>query len=142
MLYFAVDDSSDTVSHATFRDEVDKSFVLRKSSDLHAACVRYSDGDLNSFEKFAVEQDGTNFTRAVYAQMRKIRPGAIVSYGELARMAGFPGAARAVGSACARNQIALLVPCHRVVSAQGIGGYEYGTAMKEKLLRHEGLDNL
>ncbi len=142
MLYFAVDDSSDTVTHATFRDEIDKSFVLRKTSDLHTACVQYSDGDLSSFDKFVVEQNGTKFTCAVYAQMRKIRPGTVVNYGELARMAGSPGAARAVGSACARNQIALIVPCHRVVSAQGIGGYEYGTAMKEKLLRHEGLDNL
>ncbi len=140
-LFFAVNDSSGAIIRASFRDEIDKSFVLRKSSDLHTACDRYSDGDLNAFDYFQVEQSGTDFTGAIYTHMRKIGPGASMTYGELARTAGFPGAARAVGSACARNEIVLIVPCHRVVAAQGIGGYEFGTPIKEKLLRHEGLDN-
>ena len=140
-LYFAVNEDSGSIVQATFRDEVDTNFALRKSSDLHAACNQYSDGDLDAFNDFRVEQGGTEFTRAVYSHMRRIPPGSTASYGELAGMAGFVGAARAVGSVCARNKIVLVVPCHRVVAAQGIGGYEFGTSIKEKLLRHEGLDN-
>ncbi len=139
-LYFAVNEDTGSIVQATFRDEIDKSFALRKTSSLHTACNQYSDGDLDAFSDFGVEQGGTEFTRAVYTHMRRIPPGSTASYGELASMAGFAGAARAVGSACARNKIVLVVPCHRVVAAQGIGGYEFGTLIKEKLLRHEGLD--
>ena len=139
-LHFAVNEDSGSIVQASFRDEIDKSFALRKSSSLHTACNKYSDGDLDAFNDFGVEKGGTEFARAVYSHMRGIAPGSTASYGELASMAGFVGAARAVGSVCARNKIVLVVPCHRVVAAQGIGGYEFGTPIKEKLLRHEGLD--
>jgi methylated-DNA-[protein]-cysteine S-methyltransferase len=135
-LYFAVDEDAGTIVHASFRDEIDKNFVLRKSSKLHTACARYSDGELAAFNDFLVEQGDTEFARAVYTQMRKISPGETARYGELAGLAGSAGAARAVGSVCARNKIVLIVPCHRVVAAHGIGGYEFGTLVKKKLLRH------
>ena len=66
--------------------------------------------------------------------------GEVVTYGELAALAGFPGAARAAGSFCARNRFALIVPCHRVVGAAGIGGYgTTGTGVKRRLLALEGV---
>jgi methylated-DNA-[protein]-cysteine S-methyltransferase len=67
--------------------------------------------------------------------------GEIVSYGELAALAGRPGAARAAGGFCARNRFALLLPCHRVVAASGPGGYgEAGVTVKRRLLALEGIE--
>jgi methylated-DNA-[protein]-cysteine S-methyltransferase len=137
-LYFAANDDTTSIIHASFRDEIDKNLTLRKRSNLHTACMRYSDGELDAFEDYGVDQGDSDFTRSVYSQMRRIPPGTTQTYGELAKISGSPGAARAVGSVCARNRIVLIVPCHRVVAAQGIGGYEYGAAVKKKLLSHEG----
>jgi methylated-DNA-[protein]-cysteine S-methyltransferase len=64
--------------------------------------------------------------------------GSTATYGELAERVGSPGAARAVGAACAANPIPLIVPCHRVVGASGPGGYAGGLELKRKLLAHEG----
>jgi methylated-DNA-[protein]-cysteine S-methyltransferase len=66
--------------------------------------------------------------------------GEVVSYGALAALAGRPGAARAAGSFCADNRYALIVPCHRVVAANGIGGYgSGGEQLKRRLLAIEGV---
>jgi len=71
--------------------------------------------------------------------LRKIGRGEVVTYGELAALAGAPGAARAAGSFCARNRLGLFVPCHRVVGASGIGSYgSYGVEYKRRLLELEG----
>jgi methylated-DNA-[protein]-cysteine S-methyltransferase len=71
--------------------------------------------------------------------MRKVSPGKLISYAELAKRAGSPDAVRAAGSACARNLVALVVPCHRIVKTGGnLGNYAYGLKAKEWLLRHEG----
>jgi O-6-methylguanine DNA methyltransferase len=82
----------------------------------------------------------TPFQCAVAAALRQVPRGEVVTYGELAAVAGFPGAARAVGSFCARNRFAVIVPCHRVVGAAGIGGYgTTGTGVKRRLLALEGV---
>jgi methylated-DNA-[protein]-cysteine S-methyltransferase len=71
--------------------------------------------------------------------MRRVPYGEVVTYGELAALAGYPGAARAVGSFCAHNRFAIVVPCHRVVAADGIGPYgSLGTDYKRRLLALEG----
>jgi methylated-DNA-[protein]-cysteine S-methyltransferase len=83
------------------------------------------------------------FPRAVYETLqRDVRFGETVSYGELAEMAGRPGAARAVGNAMSRNPVLIVVPCHRVVAAGGrIGGYGLsGVATKRFLLALEGVE--
>ena len=81
----------------------------------------------------------TPFQRAVYQAMSRIPYGQVRSYKELAATAGYPGAARAVGTVCKNNPIVLLVPCHRVVPATGgYGNYRYGTELKQQLLRIEG----
>jgi methylated-DNA-[protein]-cysteine S-methyltransferase len=83
------------------------------------------------------------FPRAVYELLYQAVPfGETVSYGELAEMAGHPGAARAVGNAMSRNPVPIVVPCHRVVAAGGrIGGYgPSGVGTKRKLLALEGIE--
>ena len=81
----------------------------------------------------------TAFLGRCAAALREIPRGEVVTYGELAALAGAPGAARAAGSFCARNRLGLFVPCHRVVGADGLGSYgSYGIAYKRRLLELEG----
>ncbi len=82
---------------------------------------------------------GSEFDRTVWEALRKVPAGETVTYGELARRAGFPGAARAVGGAMARNPIPIVIPCHRVVGQGGsICGFGLGLWRKRWLLDHEG----
>jgi methylated-DNA-[protein]-cysteine S-methyltransferase len=81
----------------------------------------------------------TPFLAGCAQALRTVPRGEIVTYGELAALAGVPGAARAAGSFCARNRLGLFVPCHRVVAADGLGSYgSYGVAYKRRLLELEG----
>jgi methylated-DNA-[protein]-cysteine S-methyltransferase len=85
-----------------------------------------------------LEYESPFFTRCAQA-LRQIPRGEMVTYGELAALAGAPGAARAAGSFCARNRLGLFVPCHRVVAAGGLGSYgSLGIAYKRRLLELEG----
>ena len=80
----------------------------------------------------------TAFQRQVWEKLREIPYGQTVSYGEVAKSLGKPGAVRAVGRACATNPVALVIPCHRVVREdQSLGGYRWGLERKQKLLDHE-----
>jgi AraC family transcriptional regulator of adaptative response/methylated-DNA-[protein]-cysteine methyltransferase len=82
---------------------------------------------------------GTAFQEAVWAELARIPPGETASYAALAVRAGKPGAARAAGSACGANPVAVLVPCHRARRGDGTpGGFAYGLRMKAELLRREG----
>mgnify|MGYP003346791765 FL=1 len=99
----------------------------------------YFDGDLRAIDGISVRQPGESFSQAVWKAMRKISPGRTLSYAELAKRSGSADAVRAAGSACARNLVAVVVPCHRVVRTGGaLGNYAYGLEAKEWLLRHEG----
>ncbi|MDR3424085.1 MAG: methylated-DNA--[protein]-cysteine S-methyltransferase [Alphaproteobacteria bacterium] len=81
---------------------------------------------------------GTTFQHAVWRAMSKIPAGRTMAYGELARRIGKAGAARAVGAACGANPVPVLVPCHRVVAANGgLGGYSGGIRVKKALLGAE-----
>lgn len=85
-----------------------------------------------------VQVRGTSFQMRVWRALCAVPCGATVSYGALARLAGHAGGARAVGSAMAKNPVALLVPCHRVVRSDGAEGqYAYGTARKKRILQWE-----
>ncbi|HLM91378.1 MAG TPA: methylated-DNA--[protein]-cysteine S-methyltransferase [Thermoplasmata archaeon] len=91
---------------------------------------------------FAVEVDpdtSSAFDRAVWTQLRTVTAGRTTTYGELARKSGFPGSARAVGGAMARNPIPIIIPCHRVIGTGGaITGFGLGLWRKRWLLDHEG----
>ena len=85
-----------------------------------------------------VQQPGSEFQQRVWTALTEVRAGTTCSYGEVAEIVGHPGAARAVGTACATNAVAPFVPCHRVVPASGsVGQYGYGRALKEALLARE-----
>jgi len=103
---------------------------------------RFFAGDTRALDDVAVDLSavGNDFQRKVLTTLRKrIGPGKTISYGELAEAVGHPGAARAVGTAMARNPVPIVVPCHRVLaSGGGLGGYGGGLEMKEALLRLEG----
>jgi len=84
--------------------------------------------------------DATPFQLAVAETMRAIPRGEALSYGEVAALAGYPRAGRAVGTFCAHNRFMLVVPCHRVVGAAGLGGYgSAGLGVKRRLLALEGV---
>jgi methylated-DNA-[protein]-cysteine S-methyltransferase len=99
----------------------------------------YFRGKRASFDLLVEPDTSSAFDRKVWAHLREVAPGRTVTYGELARRSGFPGSARAVGGAMARNPIPIIVPCHRVVGASGsITGFGLGLWRKRWLLDHEG----
>jgi methylated-DNA-[protein]-cysteine S-methyltransferase len=97
----------------------------------------YFAGTLTDFD-VPMEMRGTDFQRRVWAGLCEIPYGETISYGELARRVGSPNASRAVGLANGRNPVAIIVPCHRVIGADGsLTGYGGGLDRKVWLLEHE-----
>jgi methylated-DNA-[protein]-cysteine S-methyltransferase len=97
----------------------------------------YFDARRTSFD-LPLAMHGTPFQREVWAALADIPFGETISYGELARRVGAPGAARAVGLANGRNPVPIVVPCHRVIGADGtLTGYGGGLDRKRWLLEHE-----
>ncbi len=98
----------------------------------------YFAGDRKTFD-LPLELVGTDFQKEVWQALLTIPYGQTCSYVDLARKIGRPKASRAVGGANGRNPISIIVPCHRVIAADGtLGGYGGGLAMKARLLAHEG----
>jgi methylated-DNA-[protein]-cysteine S-methyltransferase len=107
------------------------------------ALQRYFAGETVDLSSIPVDfGDRGSADRAIYAALRAVPWGETVTYGELARRAGLPNGAQAVGQAMAKNPVPVIVPCHRVLAAGGrIGGFSApgGTATKERLLTLEGV---
>jgi O-6-methylguanine DNA methyltransferase len=133
-----------------FRAVVDEGIVRRASFDftshpekrdsfgVHDVLTAYFAGDIEALDALTVGARGTPFQQEVWHQLRLIPAGSTISYGELARRVGRPGASRAVGSANGSNPIALIVPCHRVIRTGGaLGGYYFGLDCKRWLIAHE-----
>jgi O-6-methylguanine DNA methyltransferase len=109
------------------------------SAALADALAAYFAGDLAAIDAIPVAPAGSAFQNRVWALLRAIPAGETRSYGDLAQALGQPGAARAVGLANGANPIAIVIPCHRVIGANGtLTGYAGGMARKSWLLRHEG----
>lgn len=102
--------------------------------------VAYFEGEEVSFTDVALGlDDQTPFQRALTVSLRAVPRGEVVTYGELAALAGRPGAARAAGTFCAQNTLPIFIPCHRVVAAEGLGPYgSLGVDYKRRLLALEG----
>ena len=101
--------------------------------------AEYFAGTRRAFD-LPLRLEGTDFQRRVWAALCEIPYGAMWSYGELARRVGNPKASRAVGLANGRNPLSIVVPCHRVIGADGtLTGYGGGLERKRWLLAHEGL---
>lgn len=98
----------------------------------------YFAGDTAAIDSIPVDPGGTGFQRRVWRQLRRIPAGRTASYGDIARAIGSPKAVRAVGRANGANPISIVIPCHRVVGADGrLVGYGGGLDRKRWLLRHE-----
>jgi methylated-DNA-[protein]-cysteine S-methyltransferase len=98
----------------------------------------YFEGNLTALDNIQTATGGTPFQRAVWRALRKIKPGTTKSYGQIAARIGRPTASRAVGAANGSNPIAIVVPCHRVIGANGaLTGYGGGLPRKRWLLDHE-----
>lgn len=103
------------------------------------AVEAYFAGDVRALDGVAVKTGGTAFQRTVWAALRAIPPGETRSYGQLAAAIGSPRAVRAAGLANGQNPVAVIVPCHRVIGANGtLTGYAGGLERKRWLLKHEG----
>jgi methylated-DNA-[protein]-cysteine S-methyltransferase len=103
------------------------------------ALARYFAGELHAIDALPCDAGGTPFQREVWQALRRIPAGHTRSYGDLAREIERPDAVRAVGLANGANPIPIVIPCHRVIGADGtLVGYGGGLAVKEWLLAHEG----
>ncbi len=114
---------------------------MPKAENLIRRLQAFFAGEPMSFEDVELELDGwTPFQLDVVRALRRVPYGEVVSYGDLARLAGHPRAQRAVGTFCAHNRFAVVVPCHRVIAADGLGSYgSLGLEYKRRLLALEGV---
>ena len=124
---------------AWLKSQFPNQIFQRDDGGLHgwlAATLEVLDGD--SGHSIPLVADGSDFQKRVWLTLRQIPFGTTRTYTQLAAMVGRPNAVRAVASACANNPISLLVPCHRVVGADGtLRGYRWGLERKRRLLEHE-----
>lgn len=120
--------------------------VVAAEGERNESCFRevkkqlraYFAGELHEFD-VPVRMEGTDFQKRVWKQLQRIPFGETWSYGQLAKRIGQPTASRAVGAANGQNPIAIIVPCHRVIGANGqLTGFGGGLDRKEWLLQHEG----
>jgi len=114
------------------------SFGASFPDELAASLRAYLEGDVTAIDDVAVDVAGTPFQMKVWNALRTIPAGETISYKELARRAGAPEAVRAAGNANGKNPVSVVIPCHRVIHADGsIGGYGGGLPRKRWLLEHE-----
>jgi methylated-DNA-[protein]-cysteine S-methyltransferase len=115
--------------------------AARGRNAIAESIAEYFAGRLDAIDNISVLTGGTDFQREVWSALRRIPCGATWSYGELAARIGRPAAVRAVGLANGSNPIPVVVPCHRVIGANGtLTGYGGGLARKRWLLAHEGVE--
>lgn len=108
-----------------------------KEKELEKQLREYMDGERKSFS-IPLKPKGTEFQKKVWNELLKIPYGEVRTYGEIAEAVGCPKGARAVGLACNKNPIIILIPCHRVVGKNGkLTGYACGIDVKEKFLSLE-----
>ncbi|WP_310796395.1 methylated-DNA--[protein]-cysteine S-methyltransferase [[Roseibacterium] beibuensis] len=111
----------------------------RAPETVRRAVESYFSGDVRALDCVAVKTGGTVFQKSVWAALRAIPAGETRSYGQLAAAIGSPRAVRAAGLANGQNPVAVIVPCHRVIGANGtLTGYAGGLERKRWLLAHEG----
>ena len=119
------------------------SSVLEAPRQLSEVTFQFADYFRGRRKRFTLRLDyglATSFQRLVFGALLQVPAGQVVSYGELARAIGRPGAGRGVGSALAHNPLPILVPCHRVIRKDGtLAGYSGGVHIKERLLTLEGV---
>lgn len=131
-------DDGETISGLTFGERVKSAAKLPEA--LQKACVQvkeYFEGKRTDFD-LPLSAAGTSFQKEVWNALQQVPFGELQTYQALAKKVGRPKAARAVGNAIGRNPLPLIVPCHRVVAASGLGGFSGGLPVKKYLLSKEG----
>ncbi len=120
---------------------LDRADSVTIAPQLAARLRGYFAGERVAFDDVPIDLDWcTGFQRAVAETLRAVPYGEVITYGELAALAGYPNAQRAAGTFCAHNRLPLVLPCHRVVAANGVGSYgSLGVAFKRRLLALEGV---
>ncbi len=114
--------------------EEDESAMMPLLDEVASMCASPSNGRLH------LDLRGTRLELAVWQALGSVQPGDTIAYGELAKKLELPATAQEVGAACAANRVAVAVPCHRVVKADGsISGYRWGVHRKRKLINLEGV---
>lgn len=127
---------TDTASRIRPAHRPDK--IEEGPGDAASAVEAYYAGHVRAVDTVAVELHGTDGQLAGWETLRQIRPGHPLNYSQFARALGSPTAVRAAASICARNPIALFVPCHRVLRTDGsLGGFAWGLDIKQSLLDRE-----
>jgi O-6-methylguanine DNA methyltransferase len=122
----------------THRYKQFKQIPTKNLLEIRDCLSAYFDKDWKSFNKIKLLTDGTKFQQTVWTELQKIPFGTTISYAQLADNIGKPSAVRAVANANARNPIAIIIPCHRVIAKSGdLAGYAGGVHRKEWLLQHE-----
>ena len=115
------------------KSNVETNFI----KDIKKQLGEYFSGKRTTFD-IKINPTGTDFQKMVWKELQNIPYGKIKSYSEIAAATGNKNAQRAVGNACNKNLIMIIIPCHRVVSKNNnIGGYAYGRSIKQKLLNIE-----
>jgi O-6-methylguanine DNA methyltransferase len=109
------------------------------AADMAREIELYFDGQLSEFKTPIDVSEGTPFQNSVWMKLLDIPYGGTATYREIAEGVGRPGAARAVGNAVGANPIPIVIPCHRVLASNGLGGYSSGIDIKKVLLRVEGM---
>jgi len=117
--------------------ELGRGWVEQPDARVAAALESWAAGDGSLLASIPVSQEGSQLQKEIWEAVRAIPFGETATYGEVAADVGRPRAARAVGTACANNLTTPFTPCHRVVSASGIGGFGGATDLKRRLIALE-----
>jgi O-6-methylguanine DNA methyltransferase len=134
-----IEGTKDTIVSITYSNEqVPEQPGINEVHKAYVQMNEYLDNKRQLFD-LNIHVSGTNFQQAVYNTLQTIQFHQTVSYQELATLAGYPKAARAVGQAMASNKLLIVVPCHRVLASNNkLGGFSGGLDLKRMLLTHEG----
>jgi methylated-DNA-[protein]-cysteine S-methyltransferase len=135
---------SESVAKSTVETAIGRSIITKtKKTKLARSLLRYSSGETISFSDIRILVYATSFQQKVLSCCQQIPYGSVMTYGEVAKHVGHPGAARAVGAVMRNNNCPLVVPCHRVLGVNGkLTGFSAGSGVKLKLrlLQMEGIN--
>lgn len=134
LIYFVVKSDSETLDEARERWP---NVELVPDAEAIENCMKILSDDQGNTAIVNVAVSGTDFQLSVWNALIKLRSGSKITYSELAQLLERPNAVRAVANAVAKNEVSILIPCHRIISKNGQTKYHWGTNLKNKLLNYE-----
>jgi len=134
----SVASQNDKLCYIGLNEKLDYTFDAKSNAQIISELKEYFAGKRTKFTVGMIFLNGSDFQKRVWQALLKIPHGQVVSYKDLAEMVGCPNGFRAVGNANGKNPLPIVVPCHRVIGADGrLGGYSGGLAIKRHLLNLE-----